>query len=477
MERPELVTRAGAVAVWRVTKRGSNRAAILAFAALRVAGLGMVLGFTAAQAGRLAFDAAGNLFVADGHSIFKYLPDGTKTTFTAGLRYPLGLCFDGQGNLFVSDGVVTAAANQRAILIFSPNRTKSTFAAGVSSVGLACDRSGGLLVSQGNSILKFSPAGAKSTFVSGLGNPIDVALDGAGNLLVVDLAISDARTGRYILKIGPDGTKSTFATGLSAPGALAADAVGQVYASEVTTADSSSHAILRFSPDGARSTFAPALADGVLSLAVDRSGNVFAWNGHAILKFDSSGSPSTFASDWISPDKQWEYKFADNKFPEIVKTGTTQVVLDLDKELDVPSAQRASRLIWSPDSKRLGINYSPPHAPHTSYDTVAFFQLRGDKWMALPSLVDGSDRSQLTQLARASLPKSTQPRDCAPDTDVLKLRNWTAADAAILYAPCFARRSGQLGAGVLFTLKFDDAGNWKIVHAERMSNSELYNEQ
>ena len=41
----------------------------------------------------------------------------------------------------------------------------------------------------------------------------------------------------------------------------------------------------------------------------------------------------------------------------------------------------------------------------------------------------------------------------------------------------FARRSGQLEAGLLFTLKFDDAGNWKIVHAQRMSNSELYNEQ
>lgn len=104
MERPKLVTRAGAVAVWRVTKRGSNRAANLAFAALRVAGLGIVLGFTAAQAGGLAFDAAGNLYVADGHSIFKYLPDGTKTTFTAGLRYPLvcasmakGICLSRMG--------------------------------------------------------------------------------------------------------------------------------------------------------------------------------------------------------------------------------------------------------------------------------------------------------------------------------------------------------------------------------------------
>jgi len=50
------------------------------------------------------------------------------------------------------------------------------------------------------------------------------------------------------------------------------------------------------------------------------------WNGHAVLKVASTGSLSTFASDWISPDKQWEYRLADNKFPEIVKTGTNQVV-------------------------------------------------------------------------------------------------------------------------------------------------------
>jgi hypothetical protein len=374
----------------------------------------------------------------------------------------------------VSDGAVTAATNRRAILKFSPNGTKSTFATGISSVGLACDRSGNLLVSQNNSILQFTRGGAKSTFASGLGNPIEVALDGAGNLFVVDMAISDARTGRYILKIGPDGTKSTFATGFKAPSALAADAAGQVYAGEVTAADSSSHAILRFSPDGARSTLSSALDDGVLSLAVDRSGNVFVWTGHAILKIDSSGSPRTFVSDWVSPDKQWEYKLADNRFPEIAKTGS-QVVLDLDKELQIPFARSAK---WSPDSKRIGINYSPPHAPHTSYETVAFFQLSGDKWMALPSPVDDtSNRSQLRQLAHELFPKTATPRDCAPDIDVLKLRNWTAADTAILYAPCFGRTSGQLETGLLFTLKFDEAGNRKIVNAHWMSSDELDNEE
>src|SRR5262245_5852877 len=132
MRRREFITLAGTSAVRAFMRRSSKRGTSLAFA-LQVASLGMVLGFTAAHAGGLAFDAGGNLFVSDGHSIFKYTPDGTKSTFAAGLRYSLGLCFDDKGNLFVSDGAVTAATNQRAILKFSPNRTKSTFAAGISS--------------------------------------------------------------------------------------------------------------------------------------------------------------------------------------------------------------------------------------------------------------------------------------------------------------------------------------------------------
>ena len=122
---------------------------------------------------------------------------------------------------------------------------------------------------------------------------------------------------------------------------------------------------------------------------------------------------------------------------------------ELNQKLQIPFAQSAKR---SPDSKRIGINYSPPHARHTSYETVAFFQLSGDKWMALPSLADDtSNRSQLTQLAHELFPKSAKPRDCAPDIDVLQLRNWTAADTAILYAPCFGRTSGQLEAGSCYS--------------------------
>jgi hypothetical protein len=45
----------------------------------------------------LALDAASNLFVPDGYSIFKYASNGTKSPFAAGLKYALGLCFDHEG--------------------------------------------------------------------------------------------------------------------------------------------------------------------------------------------------------------------------------------------------------------------------------------------------------------------------------------------------------------------------------------------
>jgi hypothetical protein len=161
-----------------------------------------------------------------------------------------------------------------------------------------------------------------------------------------------------------------------------------------------------------------------------------------------------------------------------VKAGTAEVALDLDEEGQVhgPEAGQAE-VVWAPDSKRFAFNYSPPHAHHTTYKTVAFYQLHGDKWVALRSAADDtSDRSQLLQLAKEHLPKSVNPRHCAPDNDVLKVRKWTDANTAILYAPCYGRTSGELEAGFLFTLKFDEAGNWKIVNGRKMSKKELEEE-
>jgi len=421
------------------------------------------------HAGGLTFDAAGNLFVADGHSVSKFTVDGTKSTFATGLKEPLGLSVDSKGNLFVSD------VGSNSIYKLTPEGKKSTFASGISSVGMAFDRSGNLFVSHDDSIFKFTPEGVKSTFVSGLGNPIDLAFDGA-NLFVADMTVTDARIGRSILRFSPDGTKSGFASGLEDPRDVAVDGAGNLFVTEVTAADASSHSILKFSTDGTKSIFASTLGAAEPSgLACDRSGNVFVSNKHSILKFDSSGTPSTFASDWVSPDKQWEYRCVDGNWPEILKAGTTQVVLDLSEDQSVPHATEAE-VVWAPDSKRLAFNYSPPHAPHTSYETIALYQLRGDKWVALRSPVaETSERTQLAQLAKEHLPKSGYPRSVEPLRDILKVRIWTDANTAILYAYSVWVGSGSRSseASFLFTLKFDAEGNSKIVKTQQMSDKEV----
>jgi tetratricopeptide (TPR) repeat protein len=165
--------------------------------------------------------------------------------------------------------------------------------------------------------------------------------------------------------------------------------------------------------------------------------------------------------------------------PEIVKPGTTDVVVDLDQDLEVhgPEANQ-TEVIWAPDSKRFACNYAPVHAHHTSVEFVAFYQLRDGEWAALhsPSDIKNEDL-QLAQLGKGHLLKDFSSRRCAPDNDVLKVRKWTDPNTVILYAPCYQRKSGDLEAGFLFTLKFDDAGKWKIVDTHRMSKKELGAEQ
>ena len=180
----------------------------------------------------------------------------------------------------------------------------------------------------------------------------------------------------------------------------------------------------------------------------------------------------------ISPDKKWEYKcvaYYDSEcVPQIVKTGTTQVVLNLGEDLEVSGSESGdAQIFWAPDSKRFAFNYSPVHAHHTQFETVAFYQLNADKWVQLASPVEQTQRSQLAELARKHLLKRFNPHTCAPDRDILKLRNWTDSNSAILYAPCYGTTSGQLEAAFLFTLKFDDAGNWKIVKTHQMSKEEV----
>jgi hypothetical protein len=173
----------------------------------------------------------------------------------------------------------------------------------------------------------------------------------------------------------------------------------------------------------------------------------------------------------VSPDKQWEYRCANGVSPELVKAGTTQVVLDFSEDLDVSRGEEAE-VVWAPDSKRFAFNYTRPSAAHTRYQSVAFYQLRGNKWVRLRSPVDdSSERMQLAQLTKERLPKSAYSNMVR---DILRLRKWADANTAIVYG--FAAWAGVSHGGeasFLFTLKFDEAGNWKIVKTHQMSKREL----
>jgi hypothetical protein len=178
----------------------------------------------------------------------------------------------------------------------------------------------------------------------------------------------------------------------------------------------------------------------------------------------------------LSPDKKWEYKLDDGSFPGIVKAGTTQIVVNLDQELAVSSrdADRAT-VTWAPDSKRFAFNYSPTHPSNAPrYETVAFYQLRGDKWIALRAPADDNRRlatSQFVQLAKDYLPGNLHLRGDDLIPDIFNVPSWTDSDTAILHT-WYGRKSSRLEAGLVFTLKFDAQGNWKIIKTRRMSEKE-----
>src|ERR1700759_4245129 len=79
----------------------------------------------------MAFDAAGNLFVAnpDTGRIFKYAADASRTTFATGLVRPFSIAFDAAGNLFVAE--LQPDRKSGAILQFAPDGKRTTFASGL----------------------------------------------------------------------------------------------------------------------------------------------------------------------------------------------------------------------------------------------------------------------------------------------------------------------------------------------------------
>jgi uncharacterized protein YecT (DUF1311 family) len=186
----------------------------------------------------------------------------------------------------------------------------------------------------------------------------------------------------------------------------------------------------------------------------------------------------------VSPDKKWEYQM-DESDPKIVKAGTNEVALDLS---DQPAGNGFSfaTVIWAPDSKRFAFNYGQGREHATS-----LYQLRGNEWKALKlpddddKILRRADSIVAEQLKRTGLSKeklSKKGMYLRLIWSTVQLDRWVDSNTAILHASLrqvAAHRdnpgemSDGFGTDLLLTLKFDQAGNWKIIKTHEMSEKEV----
>ncbi len=194
----------------------------------------------------VAFDAAGNLYVANfqGGTVSKVpAAGGEATTYATGLNDPSALAFDSAGNLYVAN------AGDGTVSIVTSSGQVSNFASGFHDPrGLAFDAAGNLYVANSDSgTVSEVPkgGGTPSNFASGLDGPDGLAFDAAGNLYVAD------NIGNTVSKVTPSGQVSNFASGFDGPIALAFDSAGNLY-----VANYDDNTVDEAIPGGVGSTFA-----------------------------------------------------------------------------------------------------------------------------------------------------------------------------------------------------------------------------
>jgi DNA-binding beta-propeller fold protein YncE len=249
-------------------------------------------------------------------SICKYTPNGVQITVASGLFHPRGLAFDSAGNLFVATNYCdTATWCHPTILKITPGNAQNVFATILDSFfaqGVAIDRSDNLFVmaiawsNTVSIIYKLTPDGARRSFGFVPGHGFGLAFDSAGNLFAADV------TGQTIYKFAPDGTRSVFVgpeaftdpeTG---PVGLAFDQFGNLFVSTAVF-PYNGDAILKFTPRGVKSMFASGLPNP-RGLIFDRAGKLFIAQippsaSGDILKFTRKGTPTVFASEIGLPEE------------------------------------------------------------------------------------------------------------------------------------------------------------------------------
>jgi uncharacterized protein YecT (DUF1311 family) len=172
--------------------------------------------------------------------------------------------------------------------------------------------------------------------------------------------------------------------------------------------------------------------------------------------------------DQISPDKKWE--FASGNAPKLLKADTKEAVVEFScRDLSLP--------VWAPDSKRFAISCAGGKVNDTSV-----YQLRDDQWVAPEDALGNGDElmEEVGKLVEAQAKKKGMPKGTFLHMQswTVEPKQWLDANTLVVHASMAERvQNGDdvglgFGSDVLVTLKFDDAGDWKIVNTRQTPKKE-----
>lgn len=322
------------------------------------------------QPQRVAVDGSGNLYFSSYNCVFKVDGSGSLTRVAgnaragyagdtglataAQLNAPAGLAFDKAGNLYIADAgnhVVRIVTTDGLINTFAGNGTPGYSGDGGAAndphntqldqpTGLAVDSSGNVYIADGaewvvrqvttdgvihtyagNNLPGFAGDGGSAAGAQ-ISGPLDVAVDSAGNLYIADSDNNSVRkvdtsgnittvAGNQTSGYAGDGAAATSAQ-LAHPVGLAVDSQGNIYIAEYsndvirkvdTKGNISTYAgngTFGFAGDGGAAKSA-SFADP-LGIAIDSSGNLYVadlWNYRVRKVGASAGNVSTVAGSGV----------------------------------------------------------------------------------------------------------------------------------------------------------------------------------
>ena len=203
-----------------------------------------------------------------------------------------------------------------------------------------------------------------------------------------------------------------------------------------------------------------------------RSLFIFVAIAMCVIACGPSNAQDSPAPNSLSPDKKWEYVGGEN--PKLVKAGTNDVAIDFLEQCDLGAAGEGSRVLWAPDSRRLAF-YSCGAGKEL---LTLLYQLRDDQWTALKQPNDNKEISDRTdKIIQAQKKRNGLGKGTPLHMQWWKIepRQWLDANNLIVYASLAEVHRGDgddilsFGADLLLTLKFDNAGKWKIAGAHEMT--------